>query len=327
LTETDNPRARAREIIAQCIEQARAGDLDGARHVLDALVADSELVSRAELGPPTVLGLPRKLHSAYLKLAKISGDRLKVTGLQFTLVPDPASMEAVGHYTGEQRRLIARLGAAPVPRILHQVWIGELPQPPAVAAWRAHCEAHGMEYRLWDAAALQGEGFDVHPSYAGMMARQDYPGAADVARYLVLERFGGLYMDADWYPARDDACFDDFIALVGFTALAAEIPRMTRGGGLLLANAFIATPPAHPVIQRIIEAMPGIIEALPDAPAWWSTGPLIFTYACRGAGVTIASLDMMAAVLPRKAPFTDVERAREKAMATDQGFIIDWKSW
>jgi mannosyltransferase OCH1-like enzyme len=273
------------------------------------------------------LGLPRKLHSAYLKLAKISGDRLRVNGLQFTLVPDPATMQAVGTYTGEQRRLIARLAAAPVPRILHQVWIGDLPEPPVVAAWRAHCAAHGMEYRLWDMAALQREGFDTHPSYADMLARQDYPGAADVARYLVLERFGGLYMDADWYPARDDAGFEEFIALVGFTALAAEIPRLTSAGGLLLANAFIATPPAHPVIQRIIEAMPGIMQALPGAPAWWSTGPLIFTYACRGAGVTLATVDMMAAVLPRRAPFSDVEKARETAMRTDRGFIIDWKSW
>ncbi|WP_244474684.1 MULTISPECIES: glycosyltransferase family 32 protein [unclassified Rhizobium] len=327
MTDTDNPRARAREIIAQSIEQARAGDPDGARQALDALAADTELVSQAELGPPTVLGLPRKLHSAYLKLAKLSGDRLRVTGLQFTLVPDPGTMEAVGTYTGEQRRLIARLAAAPVPRILHQVWIGDLPQPPAVAAWRAHCAAHGMEYRLWDTMALQREGFHDHPSYADMLAREDYPGAADVARYLVLERFGGIYMDADWYPARDDAGFEDFIALVGFTALAAEIPRLTSAGGLLLANAFIATPAAHPVIQRIIEAMPGIMEALPGAPAWWSTGPLIFTYASRGAGVTLATADMMAAVLPRRAPFSDVQMARETAMRTDRGFIIDWKSW
>jgi inositol phosphorylceramide mannosyltransferase catalytic subunit len=327
LTETDSPRARARAIIERCIEQARSGDVEGAQQALDALVADKELVSRAELGPPTVFGLPRKLHSANLKLAKISGDRLRVTGLQFTLVPDPSVMEPVGRYSGKERRRIAQLAGAPVPRILHQVWIGDLPQPPAIAAWRVHCAAHGMEYRLWDMPALQAEGFDVHPSYADMMARKDYPGAADVARYLVLERFGGIYMDADWYPARDDAGFEDFIALVGLTALAAEIPRLTSAGGLLLANAFIATPPEHPVIQRIIEAMPQIMLALPDAPAWWSTGPLIFTYACRGAGVTLAGADMMAAVLPRRAPFSEVELARHAAMRTDRGFIIDWKSW
>lgn len=327
MNSTETPRARARAIIAECVDQARSGDIEGASRRLDALIADEDLVSRAELGPPTAIGLPRKLHSARLKLAKIAKDRLRVTGLQFTLVPDPAVMADVARFSGAERRLIARLAGEKVPRILHQVWIGDLPQPPAVEAWRRHCAAHDMEYRLWDADALRAAGFDDRLSFRDMMARKDYPGAADVARYLVLERFGGIYMDADWYPARDDAGFEDYMALVGFIAVAADIPRLTSAGGLLIANAFIATPPNHPVIRRIIEAMPRVMEALPDAPAWWSTGPLIFTNACRGAGVTLATVDMMAAVLPRRAPFCDVEAARAEAMRTDGGFLIDWKSW
>lgn len=327
MNDTDPPRARARAIIDLCVEQARSGDIEGAGRRLEALIADADLVAAAELGPPTVLGLPRKLHSARLKLAKIAKDRLRITGLQFTLVPDPAVMADVARFSGAERRAIAKLAGEKVPRVLHQVWIGDLPAPPAIEAWRRHCAAHGMDYRLWDADALLSEGFDAHPSFRDMMARKDYPGAADVARYLVLEKFGGLYMDADWYPARDDAGFEDFIALVGFTAIAADIPRLTSAGGLLIANAFIATPPRHPVIRRVIEAMPGVMAALPDAPAWWSTGPLIFTNACRGAGVTLATVDMMAAVLPRRAPFADVQAAREEAMRTDGGFLIDWKSW
>lgn len=327
MTIRDNPRAIARGVIQESVEKALGGDMDGAQALLDSLAADTELVAQADLGPPTVLGWPRKLHSANLKLAKIARDRLRVIGLQFTLVPDPAVMADVGRYSGEEQRIIARLAGEKVPRVLHQIWIGDLPQPPAVEAWRRHCAAFGMEYRLWDDAELRAEGFDEHPAFCEMIARKDYPGAADVARYLVLERFGGIYMDADWYPARDDVGFDDFIALVGFTALAAEIPRLTSAGGLLLANAFIATPPGHPVIRRIVEAIPRVMGALPDAPAWWSTGPLIFTYACRGAGVTLATVDMMAAVVPRGAPFEAVDAARKDAMSSDRGFLIDWKSW
>lgn len=327
MTTSIPPRTRARAIIDRCLEQARNGDIEGAEKALDALIADRELVAKAELGPPTVLGLPRKLHSARLKLAKIAGDRLRTIGLQFTLVPDPAAMAEIARFDGEARRRIARLAGEKVPPVLHQVWVGDLPVPPAIEAWRRHCALHGMEYRLWTETELVAEGFDQHESFSDMMARKDYPGAVDVARYLILYKFGGLYMDADWYPARDDASFEDFMALVGFTALAAEIPRQTSAGGLLLGNAFIATPPAHPVIARIIEAMPRVMAALPDAPAWWSTGPLIFTYACRGAGVTLATVDMMAAVLPRRAPFEAVEAARAEATRGDGGLIIDWKSW
>ncbi len=38
---------------------------------------------QAELGPETALGLPRKLHAAYLKLAKIEKDRSRIIALQY----------------------------------------------------------------------------------------------------------------------------------------------------------------------------------------------------------------------------------------------------
>lgn len=327
MTNRDNPRAFARTIIARCLEEARAGDIKGARARLDSLTEDRELVSRAELGPPTVLGLPRKLHAANLKLAKISGDRLRITYFQFMFIPDPQVMAEIGRYSGEERRAIARLAGEKVPRILHQIWIGDLPQPPAIHAWRKHCETFGFEYRLWDEAALLSEGFDDHPAFGAMMGQKDYPGAADVARYLLLEKFGGIYLDADWYPARDDLGFEHFMALVGLTAMAEKTPRLTSAGGLLLANYFIATPPAHPVLQRILASIPRVMADLPDAPAWWSTGPVIFTNAALGAGVTLATADMVAALLPRGAPFAAVEAARKAAIQTDKGFLIDWKSW
>lgn len=327
MTNTDNPRAFARTIIACCLEEARAGDIAGAQARLDTLAGNAELVARAELGPPTALGLPRKLHAANLRLAKISGDRLRVIYLQFMFIPDPQVMADIGRYDAEERRAIARLGSKNVPRILHQIWIGDLPQPPSIDAWRRHCAKFGFEYRLWGAAELLAEGFDQHPAFGAMMAHKDYPGAADVARYLLLEKLGGIYLDADWYPARDDVGFEDFMALVGFTAMAEKTPRLTRAGGLLLANYFIAAPAAHPALRRIIEAIPRMMDDLPDAPAWWSTGPVIFTNAALGAGVTLATADMVATSLPRGAPFAAVEAARNEAMRTGDGFLIDWKSW
>lgn len=50
-----------------------------------------------------------------------------------------------------------------------------------------------------------------------MLSEGDYPGAVDVARYILLERFGGIYLDCDWYPARDDVSFDSFLPLAGLT--------------------------------------------------------------------------------------------------------------
>lgn len=55
-----------------------------AHAILSSLVAveDGHL-----MGEPTVLGLPRRLHAARLRLAKAEGDRIAKIGYQYTLVP------------------------------------------------------------------------------------------------------------------------------------------------------------------------------------------------------------------------------------------------
>lgn len=51
-----------------------------------------------------------------------------------------------------------------------------------------------------------------------MLDKRDYPGAVDVARYKLLDRFGGIYLDCDWYPARDDLSFDAVLPMIGLMA-------------------------------------------------------------------------------------------------------------
>ncbi|PZU90045.1 MAG: mannosyltransferase [Shinella sp.] len=274
-----------------------------------------------------MLGLPRKLHSAYLKLAKITNDPVRVAGLQVTLAPPTDLLSDLFTFDGDNRRRMTRLSGDKVPLVLHQIWLGTLPLPPATEAWRQHCKSHGMEYRLWREADLAAAGFDDHPSFHGMLARSDYPGAVDVARYMILEKFGGIYLDCDWYPARDDQSFADYLPLVGISVLAEDIPRKTSTGSLLLANSFIAAPAGHPVFSRIVEAMPCVMERLPRAPAWWSTGPLIFTLASRSTSICVAETGFVVANLPRQAPFEAVEAARQSASDRDGGLLIAWKSW
>lgn len=321
------PRQKSRAMIAQSLELARKREPEAAKAILDGLAGDHGLLAHAELGPDTALGLPRKLHSAYLKLAKIAGDRLRVTGLQYTLAPPPELLLPFSCFSSDERRDMAVLNRVAVPRVLHQIWLGNLALPPACQVWAAHCARHGFAYRLWREADLEAQGFDQHPSFKAMLARGDYPGAVDVARYLILEQFGGIYLDCDWYPARDDIGFADCLPLTGLAALAEDTPRQTGLGSLLLTNSLIASPPGHPVFARMIEAMPKAMALLPDAPAWWSTGPLLMTVVFRGTSFTVPDSGFVAANLERGAPFAEVEAARDAALATDGGLLIGWKSW
>ena len=301
-----------------------AGDYSAARAALDRLAADPEA---GLLGEMTALGLPRRLQAAMLRLAKAEGDVLRRIGYQYSLVPPPERLARFARFGPEERRRINAANRLAVPKVIHQIWIGPLPVPPACAAWAAHARVQGYDYRLWREADLAAIGLDDDAVFRGMRARDDYPGAVDAARYAVLAREGGIYLDCDWYPARDDVGFHDLLPMTGLCAVAEEIPRDTGRGALLLANSFIAVPPEHPVIRRLTEVLGEVTALMPKAPAWWSTGPLIFTLLARGGAVTLAGAGIVAGTLRPGASVADLAAMRAQAEAGGEGLLIAWKSW
>jgi mannosyltransferase OCH1-like enzyme len=272
----------------------------------------------------TALHLPRRLHAALLHLAKARGDDITRAGLQFHLVPPADILAPLFRYTLPEQREMKAANLAPVPRVIHQIWIGPLPVPPAVAAWRAHAAGQGYGYKLWQEADLARLGLPEQPVFASMLAAGDYPGAVDVARYAILAAEGGIYLDCDWYPARDDISFHDLMPLQGMTALAEEVPRLTGLGGVLLFNSFIACPAGHPAIIRLTSQLPHALALLPEAPAWWATGPLVFTLAARGGAVSLAPQSLIAGTLAKEAT---PDALRAGTVAEGSGLLIAWKSW
>jgi mannosyltransferase OCH1-like enzyme len=320
-------RAAYREQLAAARKLIEAGQLDEARDALDALTEDDALMGSDMLGQHTVLGVPRRLHSAYLKLAKAEDDPVARIGLQHGLVPDPALLEPFGQFDLAQTRHMTELGRTSVPRVIHQIWLGSLDLPPSTARWAEHARKTGFDYRLWREADLEALGILEHPSYRQMLQDGDYPGAVDVARYAVLHALGGIYIDCDWYPTRNDLGFADLLPLVGFTALAEDTPRDTGRGSLLLTNSLLASPPGHPVFARLLEVMPQVMGVLPGEPAWWSTGPLILTVLARSTSVCVADAGLVAGNLPRRAPLEDVEAACSQAVEQGHSLLLGWKSW
>jgi inositol phosphorylceramide mannosyltransferase catalytic subunit len=299
-----------------------AGDFAGAAALLAEIGRDPGV---AALGPVTTLGIPRRLQAALLRLAKAEGDLLRRSGYQFHLVPPPEHMARFTEFTLAERRAINAVNRQPIPRVLHQIWIGAQPVPLACTAWAAHAKAQGYDYRLWREADLAQLGLKENAAFGAMLAQGDFPGAVDIARYVILERQGGLYLDCDWYPARNDLGFHDLMPMTGLTALAEDIPRNTGIGGLLLANSLIGVPPGHPALQRLNAVLADVIAAIPGAPAWWSTGPLIFTRMCRAGAVSLAGAGMVVGTLPRGAALAEVQALAQSPEAC--GLLIAWKSW
>lgn len=309
------------------LEKARQLQNDGQYAEAHALLLSLVAAKDGHLmGERTVLGLPRRLHAARLRLAKAEGDMVARIGYQYTLVPPPHVLAKYAQFSPEERRTINLKSREDVPRFIHQIWIGQKPPPVSVEAWAAHAARHGYGYRLWREADLEREGVFADAVFKTMLDQGDYPGAVDVARYIVLERFGGIYLDCDWYPARDDVSFEAFLPLVGLTAFDEKTPRDTGQGSMLLANSFIAVPAGHPVFRRMLEAFPGVLQEMPRAPAWWSTGPLIFTVIAREGSISLAPASFVAASLADRTPVAAVEALRQKLTEVN-GMLIAWKSW
>lgn len=317
-------RDHYRSLLAKAAELQAKGAYDEARELLESM---SRLPDIDVLGPKTVLGLPRRLHAALLRLAKAEGDPLRRIGYQYHLVPPPELLAPHGRFTPEERAAMAEANRHPVPRIVHQIWIGDLKPPPATAAWAAHAAKRGYEHRLWREEDIAALGIDQNPLYRAMLQRADVPGAVDIARYIILERLGGIYLDADWFPVRSDISFHDWAPMIGLTTIAELTPRQTGVGAMLLANSFIASPVGHPVFARLLSALPDVMEALPEGPAWWVTGPLIFTVVARGTSVTVLDHTIVAARFARGTPETEVIEHCRLAAKNDCGLIADWKSW
>lgn len=319
-----------RQAIEQIRALQRAGDIQAARVLLDRMVADGAgNTENAQHGPEplTVLGLPRRLHATLLRQAKLERDPVARAGYRFTMVPPPALLAPYAQLSTTQKRVWNASNREPVPHHIHQIWIGPRALPASVAAWRSHAALRGYDYTLWGEDALRKAGIYEDAVFRDRLERGDYPGAVDVARYVLLERFGGIYLDCDWFPARDDVGFDDFLPMRGLTAMAEDVPRdLGASGSVLLYNSFIAAPPEHPVFRRIIEAMPEVARLMPGAPAWWATGPLIFTVAARAGAVCLADPALIAGSFPDGTPGTEIDAFRA-APDAPAGLLLAWKSW
>lgn len=317
---------KLRQVLAAAASLRDAGENERAWQVLEAAKQDTGVMA---VQPHTALGLPRKLHAAMLRTAKRDGNALLKIAYQYHLVPDPALLADLTKVSPDDRRAIVAANQQAIPRIIHQIWIGERPVPEATRAWASHAASNGYQYKLWREADLQTLGIDVLPEFNDMLAAGDYPGAVDVARYVILAREGGIYLDCDWYPARMDRSFDAFMSMAGLTAMAEPVPRNLGWGSMLLYNSFIAAPAGHPAMTGMIEAIPDVLKRLADAPAWWSTGPLLFTLIARRGPIQLLDPAFVAASFKAQTPLADIRAASQAAEAAGgaNGLLMDWKEW
>ena len=182
---------------------------------------------------------------------------------------------------------------APIPRILHAIWIGDESRRPdrCLNSWR---DMHpGWEFRLWGNAEYRGRRWKSHAQMEIFHALGRWEGIADLMRYEILQEHGGVYVDADSICVRP---LDDWLLDLRLFAIW-ESERHRPG---LIANGFIGCIPGHPAMDDLVAAtarmarrpfrrswrslhLKGLRLAFvwDSVPAWQIVGPLLFTRVLR----------------------------------------------
>lgn len=156
-----------------------------------------------------------------------------------------------------------------IPQIIHQIWVGDQSKRPQelMDTWKIT----GWEYRLWTEAEIAPLLLKNAHHYDFYMKHGVWHGASDIVRVELLERFGGVYIDADTRKLKDIT--DTSFMQSGFFAVQANHPNgvsyPTR-----IANGIMGSVPNHPIVKKYREEMG---KATKITPPWSTIGGTLLT--------------------------------------------------
>ncbi|WP_242153281.1 glycosyltransferase [Sphingomonas sp. BAUL-RG-20F-R05-02] len=162
-----------------------------------------------------------------------------------------------------------------IPKRIHVIWIGDDAKRPdnCIETWRAlHPD---WEFRLWgnqDFAATEW----INRAHMDAMWTRELNGVADMMRWEILYRHGGVLVDADSICIRP---LDDF--LLECAAFAAWENEVARPG--LIAAGYFGCEAGNPFVGQIIKDIAAETTVV-DRMAWQSVGPQRLTDAYRTYG-------------------------------------------
>lgn len=153
-----------------------------------------------------------------------------------------------------------------IPKIIHQIWLGS-PFPEKYKAFRDSWLRHhpGWEYKLWtdkDIAELKLYNQALYDMSV------NYGEKSDIARYEILYRFGGLYIDTDFECLRAfdhlHECYDFYI---GIQPLDTNFVQLGIG--------LIGSVPGHQLLRTCMSKLAE--NAAQYVQVIHRTGPIYFT--------------------------------------------------
>ena len=157
-----------------------------------------------------------------------------------------------------------------IPKIIHQLWIGDKPRPAGpMDRWKEMNP--DFEYFMWDEKMIQ-EKLEVNKRYQFKINNhQAIWGKADMYRWLILKKYGGIFIDADILPIEP---LDESLLIRPFVCYEQEQERKD-----LLATSVQAYPPEHMLPSLAVEWIMNnnVNEERTKTQSWILVGPGLLT--------------------------------------------------
>jgi len=155
-----------------------------------------------------------------------------------------------------------------IPKIIHQIWIGPAKMPVEwMSSWRE--KNPSMKYMLWREKELDKFKLKFWDKCSYLIGKGEYRGATDLMRVEILERYGGIFVDADsiCLAPIEKAPFmrSDFFVGKDFDERHGKYVNR-------VANGTIGSIPHHPILKDYIDRIDksGIFK-------WWKLGGEMLT--------------------------------------------------
>lgn len=171
----------------------------------------------------------------------------------------------------------ARYTPENIPKIIHQIWLGS-PFPKRYKRFQDLIKTlhPGWDYKLWTDENIKQLRLFNQKAYD---TASNFGEKSDIARYEILYRFGGIYLDTDVECLRS---FDFLRRHYSFFAALEPLSKQSPTC-LSLANAIIGSRPGHPILKECIQQIhqPRKLYNIPTTTKTIiTTGPVLFTRAC-----------------------------------------------
>lgn len=161
------------------------------------------------------------------------------------------------------------IGHTKIPKKIHAIWLGSTPPASVLESFESFKKMHpDWECILWQDKDIRAFGLQNQHFYDNA---NNYGQRSDIARYELLYRLGGVYVDSDFKCLKS---FDYLHEHFSFYTGVLKIGKQFVG----LANGLIGSVPGHPILKQCIDSM-NVEPHEKKKKITQSTGPGHFTNA------------------------------------------------